>query len=299
MTDLSVIILSFNTKDVTKQCLQALIRSFNSSSTLQFDIIVIDNASSDGSVEMLKKFETKNSFKNIRLKYIFNKKNLGYPKGNNQGLKQAEGKYILLLNSDAMVESINWEQVLNFMNKDSQIGVLTVKVKLPNGQIDPASHRGFPTIWNSFCYFSGLEKIFEKVPLLGKLFGGYHLIYKDLNSTHEIDSPTGAFFLSSKNVLDKVSGFDDKNFFLYGEDLDLAYRIKEAGYKIIYYPLFEVTHLKKISGLKKENKKIRNKSEDYFYEAMKIFYKKHYQKKYPSFVNKAIYFFIDLKKNFS
>ena len=106
------------------------------------------------------------------------------------------------------------------MEQDSSIGVMTVKVVLPDGSLDPASHRGFPTIWRSFSYYSGLEKVFGKLPFLNRAFGGYHLTYENLKKRHEIDSPTGAFYLTRKETFDKVNGFDE-SFFMYGEDLDL------------------------------------------------------------------------------
>ncbi len=298
MPQLSVIILSYNTKDITKQCLDALIKSLNVSK-LESEIIVLDNASEDSSVEMLKKYESTKTYPKPKLVFIYNKKNVGYPKGNNQGIKIAKGKYILLLNSDALIQNIDWQTLLKYLDNNPQVGVLTVKVNLPIGRIDPASHRGFPTIWNSFCYFSGLEKILGRIPLIGKYFGGYHLTHLDLQKIHEIDSPAGAFYFSPRVVLNKVKGFDDKNFFLYGEDLDLSYRIKELGYEVIYYPFYTTLHLKHASGLKKKNTKIRSKSREYFYESMKIFYRKHYERTHPWFINKLVYFAIDLKKKFS
>ncbi len=298
MTQLSVVILSYNTKDITKKCLDALTESLDKSE-IEAEIIVVDNASVDSSVDMLKQYESLKSYSGIKLIFIYNKKNVGYPKGNNQGIKIAKGKYILLLNSDAIIGGVDWKSLLRYMDAHQQVGALTIKVVLPAGGIDPASHRGFPTVWNSFCYFSGLEKLFGKLPLLGQYFGGYHLTQYNLQTEHEIDSPAGAFFLSPTKLLRKVNGFDDKNFFLYGEDLDLSYRIKKLGYKIVYYPLHTVTHLKRASGLKKKDIKIRSKSKDYFYESMKIFYKKHYEKTHPWLINKLVYFAIDQKKKWS
>lgn len=290
MTKLSIIIVSYNTKDITKKCLLSLKKNFVRY-PIDYEVIVVDNASIDGSVEMLKKI--KSSWKNLKL--IFSEKNLGFGKGNNLGLKYAKGKYILYLNSDAFVTDIDFNDLINLMEKDKQIGALTVKVVLPNGNIDPACHRGFPTLWNSFTYFSGLEKIFYKVPFLNRLFGGYHLVHLNLDQIHEIDCPTGAFLLSRKDILDKIGGFDE-DYFAYGEDIEMAWQIKKLGYKIIYYPLWTVLHIKSMSGLKKKDKKIRKKTSFYFYESMKIFFKKHYSSKYPFFINKIVYFLIDLKR---
>lgn len=291
MKDLSIIILSYNTKEITKNCLNSLIKNLKRYPKLQTEVIVVENASTDGSVEMLREN------KDIRL--ILNKQNVGYSKGNNQAIRVSRGKYILLLNSDTQVEDVNFSKLIQHLEKDSKIGALTVKVVLPDGTIDPASHRGFPTVWNSFSYFSGLEKLLGKIPGIGKYFGGYHLTHLNLDTIHEIDSPTGAFFLIKTDVLNKVKGFDDKNFFMYGEDLDLSYRIRKAGYKILYYPHFTTIHLKHTSGLKKKDEKTREQTKEYFYDAMRKFYEKHYQHLYPKFITKIVYFFIDLKRKTS
>jgi len=286
MVDLSIIILSYNTKEITRNCLLSLNKFIDND---KIEIIVVDNGSSDSSKEMLQ--QTKN------IKAILNGTNIGYPKGNNQGLTFARGRYVLFLNSDTLVNNIDFENIIDYLDRNLEIGALTVKVSLDNNNIDLASHRGFPTIWNAFCYFSKLEKVLGKIPFLGYLFGGYHLSYKDLNKIHEIDSPTGAFFFARKDLLLKLKGFDE-DFFMYGEDLDLSYRIKENKYKIIYYPLYEVIHLKYRSGLNKKGPS-NITARKHFYESMKIFYRKHYANNNFSFVNKLVYFFIDLKSKVS
>ncbi len=290
--DLSVIILSYNTKRLTEECLSSLLNSLSKIKGLKIEIIVVDNGSTDGSDEMLKNFKFKNS---IQFKLIINKTNAGYPKGNNQALKLAQGKYVLFLNSDVLIDNVNFSNIINYLDKNQNIGVLTVKVLLSNKTIDPASHRGFPTIWNSICYFSGLEELFRNILRLNKIFGGYHLVHLNLQKIHEIDSPTGAFYLTRKKILEKLGGFDE-DFFMYGEDLDLSYRIKKLGYMIVYYPLYQVIHLKHASGLDKKDETTRNRTREYFYEAMEIFYKKHYAAKQIKIVNNGIYLFIDVLK---
>ncbi len=291
--DLSIIILSYNTSDLTKDCLNSVVNSLKNTH-LTSEIIVIDNASSDDSVKMLKGFVEDTNHKNIHLKMIFNEENAGFTKGNNQGVKVAKGKYILLLNSDAVIEDVDFAKLLEYLDSNKDVGILTVRLNLPDGEIDPASHRGFPTPWNSLTYFLKLEKIFGKLPFLGKTFGGYHQTFKNLQEEHEIDSPTGAFFLTRKSILVEVNGFDE-DYFMYGEDLDLAYRIKKKGYKVIYYPYYTALHKKHHSGIKGVNFETRKKTRKYFYEAMKIFYKKNYDTRYPFFIRNLIYFLIDYK----
>jgi GT2 family glycosyltransferase len=291
--DLSVIILSYNTAKLTKQCLDDLLKSLESSH-LKSEVIVVDNNSKDDSVKMLENY--KNSFKSTKTTIVLikNAENAGYPKGNNQGLHIAKGQYILLLNSDAMIQNVEFDSLIEYMDKNEKVGVLTVKLNLSSGEIDPASHRGFPTIWNSFCYFTKLEKLFGRIPVLGPIFGGYHLYFKELNSIHEIDAPAGAFFLTRNTIMQKVHGFDE-TFFMYGEDLDLAYRIKELGYKVLYYPKYTALHMKHHSGIKHVDEEVRKRTRKHFYEAMKIFFNKHYKQKYPAFVTNIVFFFIDLK----
>lgn len=297
MTKISVIILSYNTKKLTNQCLLSLIKNLKTSKDLKTEIILVDNASSDGSLESFKEIQSRYTGQNIRMKIIQNKKNVGYPKGNNQGLRQATGEYILFLNSDVIVNGVRFDRILSFLDRNQETAVLTVKVMLPTGVIDPASHRGFPTIWNSFCYFSKLESIFSSIPLLNNLFGGYHLTYLDLSKPHVIDSPSGAFYLTRKKILKKVVGFDE-DFIMYGEDLDLSFRIKKLGFKTVYYPLYTVLHLKHASGLESNDESTREKTKHHFYEAMKIFYKKHYESSHKRLVNIVVYSLIDLMKRF-
>jgi len=292
MAKLSIIILSYNTKEITLSCLQSLYQALRNNKNYQ--VIVVDNASCDGSKVMLRHFKEQHQ----DLILLCNQTNLGFTKANNQALKATDADYVLFLNSDVMVKELDFGEILKYLDNHQNIGLLTIKLLLPSGQIDPASHRGFPNLWNSFCYFSKLEKLFADIPPLNRLFGGYHLSYLDLNQIHEIDSPNGAFFLTRKHILDRVGGFDEK-FFMYGEDLDLAFRIKQAGFRVIYYPLQQAIHLKYTSGLQQEDESTRKKIKSHFYEAMKIFYKKHYETKYSLICNKLIYFFIDLLYKFS
>ncbi len=297
MAKLSIIILSYNTRDLTLTCVETLFNSLQNSS-FSSEIIIVDNASKDGSVEMLKSIQKDFNSKKVKISAIFNKENTGYPKGNNIGLESASGEYILFLNSDVLIKEIKWDEVIGYMDHNDKAGALTVRVMLPTGELDRASHRGFPTAWNAFSYYSGLEKVTSKIPIVNKWFGGYHLTHERMTELHSIDSPSGAFYLTRRSLMDALGGFDE-TFFMYGEDLDLSYRIKEAGYDVIYYPSGTVLHLKYQSGLKKDQKTTKSKTRRYFYEAMRIFYKKHYEKTNPSFLNKFIYLSIRLKERMS
>jgi len=292
--DLSVIIVSYNTKDITLQCVDKLTKSLQKG-TLKYEVLIVDNNSHDGSAESIKELTN-----DPHIKAIFNTENTGFGKPNNQALKIAKGKYVLYLNSDVYVpESSFLDELITQMEKNQTIGALTVRVNLASGDIDPASHRGFPTVWRSLSYYSGLEKLTAKIPLINKLFGGYHLTYLPLSTRHEIDTPTGAFYLARKDILDTLKGFDEV-FFMYGEDIDLSYRIKRLGYSIIYDPTYTVLHLKNQSGIKrKNNTEIQKKTKNYFYDSMIIFYRKHYETQYPRWISSLVYSAINRKKETS
>lgn len=258
---LSIIIVNYNTYKLTKQTIDCAIYSKPS---FDYEILLIDNASSDGSIEALQKDFQEESYYSC-VKVIRNKENLGFAKANNQGIREAKGDYILLLNSDTALIENCLEGCMQRMSRDSQIGALGCKVVLENGQLDEACKRGFPTPLASLYYFLKWDK---KNP---EKYGQYHALMLDENQEGEVDALTGAFMLMPRKVLEQV-GFLDETFFMYGEDIDLCYRIKQAGYKILYYPAEKIIHYKGGSSYKKRHKVIYD-----FHQAMWIFYKKHYQ----------------------
>ncbi len=289
MIDLSIIIVSYNTKDFLKNCLGSVYKNLGD---LNAEVIVVDNASKDGSPEIVLK-----EYKNTHL--IENKENLGFSKANNIGVKKATGRYTLFLNSDTLVYENTLTFMVNFMEKNKDAGASTCKLNLPNGKIDDASHRGFPTPWNSFSHFSGLSKILGKT----KIFGGYNLGYLDLSKTHEIDALAGAFMLVRKEAGEEV-GWWDEDYFFYGEDLDFCYMLKQKGWKIYYVPQVNILHFKGVSGgIKNVSKQITTaddstkiKAKKERFRAMKLFYKKHYEDKYPRVVSQLVNLGISLKQ---
>ena len=181
--------------------------------------------------------------------------------------------------------------MIDYMNSNPQVGLATCRVELFNRRIDPASHRGFPTPWASLTYYLGLEKLFPHV----KLFSQYHQGWKDLTQVHEIDSPVGAFFFLRKSALNQV-GLLDEAFFMYAEDLDLAFRIKKSGWQVMYVPLTTITHLKGASGINSTDKSKKIITTKAFFDTMKTFYQKHYRKKYLFFIRWLVFLGIDLVK---
>ena len=273
---LSVIILNYNTAGLLKTCLSAVLES-NGFEGKELEIVVVDNNSSDNSVEMVRK-----EYPDIKL--IRNKKNLGFSAGNNIGIKNSSGKFLTLLNSDTLVEPDSLISVLKAMENDRSIGAATCLLQMADGKIDQASHRGFPTLWNALSYFLGLEKLFPKT----RFFGGYHQGWKNLKIAHEVDCISAAFMMVSGEVIDKV-GLLDERFFMYGEDIDWCLRIKQAGYKIFFYPGVKTLHLKRQSGREnKTDQMVKKNSRRQFIETMAQFYSKHYLSKYPDFVSRII-----------
>lgn len=290
--DLSIILLSYNTRAITLQTLQSLDQALATDSALKVEVIVVDNASTDGSGEAIANFKLSNANqgKEISYKFIQSQANEGFSKGNNKGLEVATGRYVLYLNSDMNVDGLRLSELVAYLDSHQKVGIVTPRVNLTSGQIDPASHRGFPTPWRSLCYFSGLERFFSanwRIRMTSRWFGGYHLRDKSLDSAHEIEACTGAFLLIRGDLVRKLGGFDER-FFMYGEDLDLCYRVKEKGLQVIWLPTQSVIHLKHSSGIGSVSPETRSKIRAHFYEAMQLFYDKHYRRQYPGIVNSIV-----------
>lgn len=259
---LSIIIVNYNTYALTKQTIDSIM---NKNHLFRYEIILVDNASTDGSIEQLK--EDFKEYKD-RIHIIVNDTNLGFGKANNIGMRLSKGEYILLLNSDTVVVDNCLEASLHQIQQQLGIGALGCKVVLGDGSLDHACKRGFPTPRASLYYFLKLDK---KNP---KKYGLYDALHLGEDEVGEVDALMGAFMLMPRKVLDEVGLFDE-DYFMYGEDIDLCYRIKAAGYKVLYYPEAHIIHYKGGSSKKRRTKVIYD-----FHHAMWIFYRKHYYKKY-------------------
>ena len=271
---LSVVIVNYNVKHFLEQCLYAVEKA---TQTIAAEIYVVDNNSVDGSNGMLiHKFPW--------VKLIANKQNLGFSKANNQAIRLAKGEYVLLLNPDTVVEEDTFEKVIEFMDAHPEAGGLGVKMIDGKGKFLPESKRGLPTPWVAFYKMFGFSALFKK----SKTFGKYHLSYLSNDEIHEVDVLAGAFMLLRKETLDKV-GLLDEDYFMYGEDIDLSYRITKGGYKNYYFPGTTIIHYKGESTKKGSLNYVRM-----FYNAMIIFAGKHFSKQYAGlfsfFIHVAIYF---------
>jgi O-antigen biosynthesis protein len=270
---LSVVIVNYNVKYFLEQC---LISVFNAGKGIDMEVFVVDNASADGSCQMIKQ-----RFPEVKL--IENSINVGFSAANNQAIKKSNGKYILLLNPDTVVEEDSFSKCIHFMNSNSNAGSLTVKMIDGKGRYLPESKRGLPTPLVSFFKIFGFTKIFPR----SKIVARYYLGHLDENKINKIEILPGAFMFIRKEVLDKI-GLLDENFFMYGEDIDLSYRILKANYDNYYYPETRIIHYKGESTKKGSINYVL-----LFYKAMILFAKKHFNQKnarlYMSVVFFAIY----------
>lgn len=263
---LSIIIVSYNTKNLLEDCLNSL---ENVKDELIFEIIVVDNASSDGSQEMIRA-----NFPNVKL--IESTQNLGFSAGNNLARKNVRGEYVLFLNSDTEVHEGTLKGTVQYMKEHPKVGALTCRTVLANGKDDRDARRSFPTPWVALSHFSYLDRLFPKSEFFSKYWYGYISPEEE----HEVDVLQGAFFLSRKSILDDVDWYDE-TYFLNGEDIDLSWKIKNAGWKIMYVPRYSITHVKKAS----KRGKHRFKSEVSGVKSMEIFYRNRMWDKYPIYIN--------------
>ncbi len=284
---LSIIVVNYNTFELTRNTLRSV---FEKRYPWEYEIILVDNASKDNSIASLAECFQK-EVEEGKLHIIINDDNLGFSKANNIGIRASMGQYVLLLNSDTKVIGDCLEVCVKQMEEDSSIGALGCRVVLTDGQLDHACKRGFPTPRASLYYFLKLHK------KNSEKYGRYNASHLLEHEVGEVDSLTGAFMMMDRGVLEKV-GFLDEDFFMYGEDIDLCYRIKERGYRILYYPKAQIIHYKGGSSKKRRTKVIYD-----FHNAMWIFYRKHYRTKYPFYVTGIVYsgiwtkYFFELVKN--
>ena len=268
MRDIGIIIVNWNTSDHLRRCLETV---FASAGDLAYRVVVVDNDSQDDSVPMVRR-----CFPQVEL--IANDENAGYPRANNIGLRhlgfRAAGdvaavapRYALLLNPDTELPRDALCRMLQFMDSRTDVGAAGPKLVLMDGSLDKACRRGFPTPLVSFYHYSGLAKLFPR----NARFGRYNMTFAGEDEELEVDSVVGAYMQVRKEAIAKA-GLLDESFFMYGEDLDWAYRLKQAGYKIWYHPAVTVRHVKRAASNKSR------KAQFEFWRAMLIFYRKHFRR---------------------
>lgn len=265
--DISFIITPWNCKDLLQATLKSI---FASQTKYTYEVIVYDHGSTDGSLEMVE-----SEYPQVKL---IRGGDVGFAAGNNVGLKQSTGRYAVLLNADTEISPDTIEVMVSFMDSNPKVGIATGKLVLAvNGKLDKACRRSFPTPWVSAARMSGLSKIFPK----SKLFNKYNFEYLSEDEAYEIDSCVGAFEMIRREAMDKI-GYLDETFYMYGEDIDWCYRVKQAGWQVWYYPKTTILHYKGyLSGKGEGKKKHKPRPTWEFHRAMIIFYYKHFYNKYP------------------
>lgn len=252
----SVIVVSYNVREFLDNLLKSLKPALEG---IESEIIVVDNASEDETVPYLKK-------NHPGLIIIENKVNRGFGKANNQAASIAHGDYLLLINPDAVVEENTVRAMLDFMKSYSDAGAAGCRILNADGTLQKACRRSFPTPWVAFTKISGLSSLFPG----SKIFGRYNLTYLDHENVHEVDAISGSFMFIPRQIFQEVGGFDE-DYFMYGEDLDLCFKIKQAGYRVYYTPSTSIIHFK---GQSTRRGRINHTIE--FYRAMRIFVTKRY-----------------------
>ena len=257
---LSIIIVNYNVKEFLRQSLRSVQQA-----TQEFpaEIIVVDNASQDGSADMVAR-----EFPQVRL--IRSAKNLGFARANNLALREARGRFLVLINPDTVVQEDTFKVLLQFFDSHPDAGMAGCKILNPDGSLQLACRRSIPTPWVAFTKLVGLSRLFPR----SRLFGRYNLTYLDSNRTTEVEAISGSFMMLRSGVVKRVGPLDE-HFFMYGEDLDWCYRIRQAGWKIYYVPDTQIVHYKGASS-----KKARLDTLLFFYRAMLLFARKHFRGRY-------------------
>ncbi len=267
--DLSVVIVSFNVAGLLRDCLQSVEANLDH---LRAEVFVVDNASADDSADMVEaEFPWVRSIRSPR--------NLGYVRGNNLALRQARGRHLLLLNPDTKLPPNALAQTVAYLDTHPDVGVLGPKLVRADGSLDLACRRSFPSPETAFFRLFGLARLFPNSPR----FARYNLLYADPDRPMDVDSVCGAFMLVRRAVADQV-GLLDESYRMYGEDLDWAYRIKRAGWRVRYHPSVVVLHYKGQSSRQRPARSLLN-----FYHAMHVFYGKHYAPQRPALFNVVVH----------
>jgi len=277
MVDLSIIIVNYNVKEFLLNLLESI---QHASKNITAEVIVIDNNSDDGSIPVVKS-------KYPSVITIENKTNVGFGSANNQGLEICKGKFILLINPDTLVKENTLDKMIEFLSQNTEVGLAGCKVLNPDGSLQLACRRSFPRPWVSLTKVVGLSKLFPK----SKLFAKYNLTYLDENQSYEVDAISGSFMMLSRETYEKVGGFDT-DFFMYGEDLDLCYRVQKNRLKVYYVSDTEIIHYKGES-----TKRSKIDETKIFYDAMHLFVKKHFSS--SILVETILQFGIVLRKTFA
>ena len=295
--DLSIIIVTYNGRQVTLNTLTSYIAALAADPHHSYEMIAVDNASQDGVANAIGQ-----DYPQVRL--IRNRENLGFSKANNIGFEASRGRYILFSNPDIDVTEDTLPALISLMDKNPQVGACTPFLELvKTGDIDWGAHRGFPTPWAAFTYFSKLAAVFRRSKRLSGIFGQYHLLDRDLSTEHQVDAIRGGFFFVRREAFERAGKWDE-DYFMYGEDIDLCYQLKSLGYPVMFFPQARALHYHGLTtGLKRHSQdqssadpRARERAYHAFYDAMKIFYDKNYRHKYGRLLRSLVFLAVEAKR---
>jgi GT2 family glycosyltransferase len=268
--DLSVVIVSYNTRDILRQCLRSVL---SNTGPLKAEVVVVDNASRDGSDAMVVR-----EFPEVRL--VRNTENVGYSAANNRAFSACSGRHVLLLNSDTIVLPETLPALVDFMDRTPSVGVTGCRLERPNGELDLACRRSFPTPSSSLYRLLRLSRMFPG----SRRFARYNVTYLDPRGCYEVDSVVGAFMLIRGGLIEDMAGLDER-YFMYGEDLDWCYRARQRKWKVWYHGTHRVIHYK---GASSSQESFRMNY--HFHRAMYLFHRTHLSRRYSPAVNALVYF---------
>ncbi len=271
--ELSIILINYNTKNLISKTIASI---FQTVLETKYEIIVADNSSDE---------EQRYHSEDKRVRVLPPIENKGFSNACNLAAKKAKAPYLLFLNSDAILKVRSVDESLAYLKQQNDVGALGIRMLSPDGTLDHGCKRGFPTPMASFYYFTGMDKRHPD----SEKYGWYRQTFIKDRTIADVDSISGAFFMIPTKIFKEMNGFDE-DYFMYGEDLDLCYRIKQAGYRVVYYGKVFFIHLKGESGMKKDPETLAH-----FYGAMHIFYNKHYQSLYKPITSRAVHAAIQLK----
>jgi O-antigen biosynthesis protein len=256
--DISIVLVSYNVKQYLEQALDSIFKALTG---LRHEVFVVDNGSGDGSAAMVKK-------RHPRVRLIQNTENVGFARANNQALRLVRGRTVCLINPDTLVREDTFRVCVDFLRTHPDAGAVGCKILNPDGTLQLACRRSFPTPWVAFTKVTGLSRLFPG----SRIFGRYNLTYLDPGKTSEVEAISGSFMLLRRSTLDETGPLDE-DFFMYGEDLDWCYRIREKGWKIMYHPATQIVHYKGRSTQEASFDSLR-----VFYGAMRLFVQKHFRR---------------------
>lgn len=303
--DLSIVIVTYNACAIANECVNSFLQAISRDTVYNYELIIVDNSENNDVVNLLKN-------KGPLVTVINNPRNVGYAKASNIGYAQSHGEFVLFSNPDIVINEQTLPKLVTYLKEsDKNVGACAPLIYLKGmglgdtDERDLSSHKGSPTIWNTFTHYSGLAKLCQSSKRLSCIFGRYYLLHRDFSVEHEVESITGGFFAVKRTIFEEVGQWDE-DYFLFGEDVELSYQIRKLGYKIVFIPQATAKHYQgATTGLFKfgqteihVDRNIVKRSRKEFYAAMKKFFDKNFQRKRHKAIRPLIFAGITIREGF-